>query len=85
MGARPRHREQRAVTALLHHTPAAERAPEQRARCVWCASSYTPRETGGRAQRFCAASCRREFERALRLWSAAEFEAGRVTVEALRG
>jgi hypothetical protein len=35
-------------------------------------------------QRFCSIDCRDVFRSALRQWAAAEFEAGRVTVERLR-
>ncbi len=52
--------------------------------CTWCGSQYEPRSNGGSAQRFCAAPCRRAFDSACRIWAAAEYDAGRVSIFALR-
>jgi hypothetical protein len=53
-------------------------------RCLWCRKQYTPRRSGGRAQRFCTPRCRRAFDAALRAWTLAELVAGRVTVGMMR-
>jgi hypothetical protein len=37
--------------------------------CPWCDRRFQARQTGGRAQRFCRASCRRAFHAALRSWA----------------
>jgi hypothetical protein len=48
--------------------------------CPWCNRPVTPRQTGGRDQRFCRPSCRRAFHAAARTWALAELAAGRLTV-----
>ncbi len=58
-------------------------AREADAICRWCQSAFEPRTSGGRRQHFCSLVHRRAFERALRTWARAEFEAGRVTVGTL--
>ncbi len=52
--------------------------------CTWCGTAYEPRSNGGKPQRFCSAPCRRAFETACRIWAAAEYEAERVSIFALR-
>ncbi len=52
--------------------------------CTWCGSEYEPRSNGGSAQRFCSAPCRRAFDSACRIWAAAEYDAERVSIFALR-
>ena len=52
--------------------------------CLWCGTEFEPRSNGGKLQRFCSAPCRREFEAACRADAAAEVEAGRLPVPALR-
>lgn len=52
--------------------------------CLWCERPFTPRSTGGRAQRFCRPRCRRSFHAAARRWVLAELAAGRVTLAAIR-
>ena len=52
--------------------------------CLWCGTEFEPRSNGGKPQRFCSAPCRREFEAACRAYAAAEVEAGRLSVSALR-
>ncbi len=52
--------------------------------CLWCGIEFEPRSNGGKPQRFCSATCRREFEAACRAYAAAEVEAGRLPVSALR-
>ncbi len=52
--------------------------------CTWCGSEFEPRSNGGSAQRFCSAPCRRAFDSACRIWAAAEYDAERVSIFALR-
>ncbi len=52
--------------------------------CTWCETAYEPRSNGGSAQRFCSAPCRRAFDSACRIWAAAECDAERVSIFALR-
>ncbi len=52
--------------------------------CTWCGTEFEPRSNGGSAQRFCSAPCRRAFDSACRIWAAAEYEAERVSIFALR-
>ncbi len=52
--------------------------------CTWCGTAYEPRSNGGSAQRFCSAPCRRAFDSACRIWAAAEYDAERVSIFALR-
>ncbi len=47
--------------------------------CPWCGSSFTPRTSGGKAQRFCSPRCRREHEAGLQAWAREQEAAGRVT------
>jgi len=39
-------------------------------KCLWCGRAFTPRATGGKAQRFCRPACRRAFDAAGRRWVA---------------
>ncbi len=52
--------------------------------CTWCGTAYKPRSNDGSAQRFCSAPCRRAFDSACRIWAAAEHDAERVSIFALR-
>ena len=52
--------------------------------CTWCGEAFPPRTTGGSAQRFCSAPCRRAFDTACRAYASARVDAGRVTVAELR-
>ena len=54
------------------------------ASCAWCNRAFTPRVTGGYAQRFCRLDCRRAYEAAARRWVTAAVAAGTQTVDALR-
>ena len=47
--------------------------------CHRCQRPFTPRSTGGKAQRFCSERCRRAFERELRAWARNQIAAGGVT------
>ena len=52
--------------------------------CVWCGSPFGPRTTGGKPQRFCGESCRREFWQKLRAWALLAVDTGLLPVEALK-
>ena len=52
--------------------------------CTWCRTEFEPRNNGGSEQRFCSAPCRRAFDSACRIWAAAEYDAERVSIFALR-
>ncbi len=52
--------------------------------CLWCGAGFRPRATGGSAQRFCSAPCRRAFDTACRIYAATEVNAGRLPVSTLR-
>jgi hypothetical protein len=52
--------------------------------CTWCSRRFTPRQTGGRDQRFCRPSCRRALHAAARGWMLSELAAGRLTVGHIR-
>ncbi len=47
--------------------------------CPWCGSSFAPRGSGGKPQRFCSPRCRREHEAGLQAWARDQEAAGRVT------
>jgi hypothetical protein len=59
-------------------------APDKSCRCAWCASPYTPRRDGGKAQRFCGPDCRAAFHRALRQWAIGQLELGAVSLADLK-
>ena len=48
--------------------------------CYWCDRPFRARRTGGRAQRFCRMSCRRQFHVAARRWRLDAIGAGALTV-----
>ncbi len=52
--------------------------------CLWCGTEFEPRSNGGKPQRFCSAPCRRAFDTACRVYAAAEVEASRLPVSALK-
>jgi hypothetical protein len=43
--------------------------PAWDARCLWCSRTFTPRATGGSAQRFCCTGHRQQFWIAARRWT----------------
>ena len=53
-------------------------------RCFWCNDPYTPRSTGGTAQRFCSSDCRAEFHNSVRQWAIEAIERGELTVDQIR-
>ncbi len=54
------------------------------AHCPWCGTQFTPRTSGGKAQRFCSPLCRRHMERALRAWAQDQLAKGQVTMADLQ-
>ena len=52
--------------------------------CAWCGGAFTPRTTGGHAQRFCRPACRRAFDEAGRRWVAEAIASGMLTLDSLR-
>lgn len=59
-------------------------ALEQRTRCAWCGQAFSPRSSGGKAQKFCKTRCRRAFHSVARIWAEREIAEGRLSVEELR-
>jgi len=53
-------------------------------KCLWCGRAFTPRTTGGKAQRFCRPACRRNLDAAGRRWVAEALAAGNLTIPDLR-
>jgi hypothetical protein len=51
---------------------------------AWCGRPFTPRTTGGRAQRYCALRCRRAYDAAGRRFVAAAIADGTLTPAALK-
>jgi hypothetical protein len=54
------------------------------ARCLWCDRNFTPRTTGGSAQRFCCTGHRQQFWIAARRWTMRAIEAGLLSVDCLK-
>jgi hypothetical protein len=52
--------------------------------CLWCARTFTPRATGGSAQRFCCTGHRQQFWIAARRWTMRAIEAGLLSVDCLK-
>ena len=57
---------------------------ERQRQCLWCGDDFRAREDGGQPQRFCRPSCRQAFHQALRRWSLHQWEAGQISITALR-
>jgi len=68
------------VSAALE--PAPEPAPA--ARCLWCDRTFTPRTTGGSAQKFCCTGHRQQFWIAARRWTMKAIEVGLLSVDCLK-
>ena len=52
--------------------------------CLWCGSVFERRQNGGRAQKFCAETCRRSFAKAARRWAEEVVASGVLAREQLR-
>jgi hypothetical protein len=58
--------------------------PAWDARCLWCDRTFSPRMTGGSAQRFCCTGHRQQFWIAARRWTMRAIEAGLLSVDFLK-
>src|SRR5712671_4112637 len=67
-------------------TPALQPAQNSawNARCLWCDRIFTPRATGGSAQKFCCTGHRQQFWIAARRWTMRAIEAGLLSVDCLK-
>src|SRR6266849_2512321 len=61
----------------------AARSPEE-THCLWCGRAFTPRRTGGSAQRFCSTEHRKAFWTAARRWTMRAIETGLLSVDCLK-
>src|SRR5229473_3261362 len=64
--------------------PSAASSPEE-THCLWCGRVFTPRRTGGSAQRFCSTEHRKAFWTAARRWTMRAIETGLLSVDCLKG
>src|SRR5438552_3196327 len=58
--------------------------PASDASCLWYNRTFTPRTTGGSAQRFCCTGHRQQFWIAARRWTMRAIEAGLLSVDCLK-
>src|SRR5215472_11822179 len=58
--------------------------PVSHARCLWCGRTFTPRSTGGSAQKFCCTEHRQQFWIAARRWTMRAIEVGLISVDCLK-
>ena len=58
--------------------------PARDPRCLWCGKTFTPRVTGGSAQKFCCTGHRQEFWIAARRWTMRAIDAGLLSVDCLK-
>ena len=68
------------VTRVLE--PARE--PAMDVFCLWCDRMFTPRMTGGSAQKFCCTGHRQQFWIAARRWTMRAIEVGLLSVDCLK-
>ena len=68
------------VTTVLE--PARE--PAMDGFCLWCDRTFSPRTTGGSAQKFCSTGHRQQFWIAARRWTMRAIEAGLLSVDCLK-
>jgi hypothetical protein len=74
-------------TDLCGASVAAALEPAQKppnAPCLWCGRAFTPRATGGSAQKFCCTGHRQEFWIAARRWKMKAIDAGLLSVDCLK-
>lgn len=67
---------------LVSYEP--ESRPPAKAHCLWCGRAFTPRVTGGSAQKFCCTAHRQTFWIAARRWTLLAIDAGLLSVECLK-
>jgi hypothetical protein len=75
------------VIRLVGPTERLQRPSDQRARChtcLWCKTPFSPRKTGGSAQRFCSKDCRAAFHTAARRWAIQAIDDSRLDVVDLK-
>jgi hypothetical protein len=72
------------MTVQIVTTEAGSAAMPNPSSCYWCDRPFRPRQTGGRAQRFCKMSCRRAFHAAARRWALDAIGAGMLTIDHIR-
>src|SRR6266849_5893906 len=65
--------------------PALAPRSAEKAHCLWCGRAFTPRRTGGSAQRFCSTEHRKAFWTAARRWTMRAIETGLLSVDCLKG
>jgi hypothetical protein len=53
-------------------------------KCLWCGRNFTPRTTGGHAQRFCRLPCRRAYDAAGRRFVAEAIACGLLSLDQIR-
>ena len=70
----------RSATAALE--PISKCALEDR--CLWCDRLFTPRMTGGSAQKFCCTGHRQQFWIAARRWTMRAIEVGLLSIDCLK-
>ena len=58
--------------------------PAMDAGCLWCDRMFSPRATGGSAQKFCCTGHRQQFWIAARRWTIRAIEAGLLSVDCLK-
>ena len=68
----------------LRFVPLATPPRAETAKCLWCRRPFTPRCTGGSAQRFCSTGHRQAFWIAARRWTMRAIETGLLSVDCLK-
>lgn len=53
--------------------------------CGWCQATFPARTVGGHVKRYCSADCKNAFHGAARRLAEREIDAGRLTIDDLRG
>ena len=61
-----------------------DQKPAWDTRCLWCDRTFTPRMTGGSAQKFCCTGHRQQFWIAARRWTMRAIDAGLLSVDCLK-
>ena len=74
-------RDSRSVTAIRERT---SHPVALSTHCLWCGRAFTPRATGGSAQKFCSTEHRQDFWIAARRWTIRAIDAGLLSVDCLK-
>jgi hypothetical protein len=74
------------ATDLCSESVAGQELPSKplNAPCLWCDRTFTPRTTGGSAQKFCCTGHRQQFWIAARRWTMRAIDAGLLSVDCLK-